>query len=370
MANVRLEKVGKTYGKHQVISDLSVASGTGSVSPFSDRRGAGRRSSAADRRLRAPDARARSSSATPGLQRWKKNSYPAGGAEDRRRLPGLRRLAAQDGLSKTSSIRCRSRRSPRRRQGTDAGRHRAGQPGRPGRPLPFQLSGGQQQRVALARALVSRPEIMLLDEPLTNLDANLREEMRFEIKDAAAQDRGHDPLRHPRSGGGPRHLRPHRHHGQDRPRSARSAPRTTIYEKPGDASSSTSWASRTSSPWNAGTGRCTSPGAMPRSADPLPEGVLDRIREAMNCGRLPALRDRPDPRRSGATRGIVRRRDLSRIDHRLLVSTSGPGRSGSSRIPRGASDGRRPLRGRGAGGSQISNLKWFESRDLDEEVGS
>jgi iron(III) transport system ATP-binding protein len=49
--------------------------------------------------------------------------------------------------------------------------------------LPYQLSGGQQQRVALARALVSRPAIMLLDEPLSNLDANLREEMRFEIKD-------------------------------------------------------------------------------------------------------------------------------------------------------------------------------------------
>ncbi|MEW6265163.1 MAG: ABC transporter ATP-binding protein [Thermodesulfobacteriota bacterium] len=49
--------------------------------------------------------------------------------------------------------------------------------------LPFQLSGGQQQRVALGRALVSKPEIMLLDEPLCNLDANLREEMRFEIKE-------------------------------------------------------------------------------------------------------------------------------------------------------------------------------------------
>ena len=96
---------------------------------------------------------------------------------------------------------------------------------------PKQLSGGQRQRVAIGRAIVRDPKVFLFDEPLSNLDAALRVQMRDRDREAAPFARRHHDLRHPRPGRGDDAGRPDRRAGGRRGRASSASP-LELYQHP------------------------------------------------------------------------------------------------------------------------------------------
>ena len=135
-------------------------------------------------------------------------------AHDRAREHGLR---AQAGEGRQG--RDRPARSTRPRKILDLEQHLDRKPAN--------LSGGQRQRVAMGRAIVRDPSAFLMDEPLSNLDAKLRVQMRTEVSRHPAPAGHDDGLRHPRPDRGDDARRPRRGHARGRPAAGRHARRSS-----------------------------------------------------------------------------------------------------------------------------------------------
>ena len=329
MANVTLEKVGKTYGKHRVISDLSVTIQDGECFTFLGPSGCGKtvilRLIAGFEHLTAGEI-------------FIGDRLVSSVGKDIHLPPEERKIGVvfQDyavwphkTVYENIVYPLQIQKIPTARQKNGRWPLQPGQPGRPGNPAPLSALRRPAAAGRSGPGAHSRPEIMLLDEPLSNLDANLREEMRFEIT-ALQKQTGVTIL--------------YVTHDQEvalaisdrvavmdnTGRIRQIGPPDDIYEHPWIRLSSNSWGFPTSFPSKTGTGRYSSAKGCPARLS-VPGRRRDRLRRnELIAGCRPydieLTRDKTAPP-GGSSAG-----DFPRVDDRLPRRRR-DGRSVSSRIP-------------------------------------
>ena len=183
MARLELINLSKRYGDHTVVAGVTLDVADGEFLVLLGPSGCGKTTT-----LRMIAGFVEPSGGATRIGGVDVTYLPALAPQHRHGVPELRAVSAHDGGARTSrsAWRCASSPRPRSRARAREALRLVRLEGYADR-LPRQLSGGQQQRVALARALAIRPDVLLLDEPLSNLDAKLREEVRIEIRELQRQ---------------------------------------------------------------------------------------------------------------------------------------------------------------------------------------